>query len=192
MKNIIIKNNMAFACCQLAQSNDQTRKYLTGVCLYPSGRVAGTNGHYAVYHDDVIEPFEGDPIILAAKPLTVTQGNRGEAVIVFEKWAEKYEATIVWRDFKQGRGNIGRQMIAAEIIDAKFPDIDSIVPDFKKQKKVNEIDFNASYIAAISKRLDKYTSQVHMKISSALEPVEITFPSSDGHGIKMILMPIRA
>ena len=192
MKNIIIKNAMAFAACQLAQSSDKTRKYLTGVCLYPSGRVAGTNGHYAVYHDEAIEPFEGGPIILAAKPLSVTQCNRGTAEIRFDQYFSGFEATIVWRDGIEGARNIGRQVMAAEIIEAKFPNIDGIIPSFKNKEGVTSIDFNASYVAAISKRLDKYTSQVHMKISSSLEAVEVTFPSIEGQGIKMILMPIRA
>lgn len=189
MKDITVINTLAFSVCQLAQSTDKIRRYLTGVFIEPSGRVTGTNGHYLVTCDNVVEPFKGKPIILAAKPLTSRQANRCDVIIHFDS---QKEAMIICSDKPTTRKMLPRTILTASIMDGAFPDCQKVIPVFTgKEKGINEIAFNASYVARIAARLDSFTSTTKLKMKGPLDPIEITFSCYEAEGIKMVCMPQR-
>ncbi len=193
METIVVTNPLAFSACQLAQSDDKKRPYISGVLIEPSGRVTGTNGHYLVTCDNVVEPFKGKAFILKTKPLSVRQSRKCNVEIKLYTTPDKETDVIIQcSDLDVIRNKLPNTLLQASIIDATFYDIDKVMPKFSEDDVgVKYIEFNSSYVATTAKRLDPSCSTSKLRMKSNRDPIEITFDSPDCDGIKMILMPMR-
>lgn len=190
---IVIKKKRGFAACQTAVSNDETRRYLSGVLIQPDGTVVGTNGHYMVICKDCVEPFNGDSVVVVAKQLSAAQYNSNFDAELFLDGKEGH--ITFWVGKSDTRDNNSRQLVVADMIDVKFPEWEQFDVELDdKRKGCKRVGFNAEYIAKVAKIACASGSTIDIRLNGELDPAQVFFGETGEDkrlNVKMILMPVR-
>lgn len=173
----------ALVCCSV----EETRYYLNGVCITPSGHIVSTDGHrlFAGRYSDT--PVEGELIIpLAAvkKALTGYKGN-----------------DITLTDSRKAGGSCTLGDITFTPVDGTFPDWKRILPtgegkDYtpradQPEDNPGRVQFNPVYygdLAKISKLLTGGIN-IHVHVWTSTMPAGVTFEGRDD--AFCVLMPCR-
>lgn len=173
----------ALVCC----STEETRYYLNGVCITPSGHIVSTDGHRLFAGRYADTPVEGEIIIpLAAvkKALTGYKGN-----------------DITLTDSRKAGGSCTLGDITFTPVDGTFPDWKRILPTGEgieytpradhPEDNPGRVQFNPVYygdLAKISKLLTGGTN-IHVHVWTATMPAGVSFAGRDD--AFCVLMPAR-
>lgn len=174
----------ALVCC----STEETRYYLNGVCIQPSGHIVSTDGHRLFAGRYADAPVEGDIII----PLDAVK-----------KALTGYKLTdIELRDARKTGGPCSLGTVIFTPVDGTFPDWKRILPtgegkDYtpnpdRPEDAPGRIQFNPAYygdLAKISKVLTGGVGNVHVHVWTAFMPAGVSFAGRDD--VLCVLMPTR-
>lgn len=175
----------ALVCC----STEETRYYLNGVCVSPSGHIVSTDGHRLFAGRYLGETVESEIIIPLATVKKALTGYRGDKIDLSD-----------WR--KAGR--------SCSLGDLKFTPVDGTFPDWKRILPTGEgkdytpipdrpedapgrVQFNPVYygdLAKISKVLTGKADNIHVHVWTASSPAGVSFAGRDD--VLCVLMPIRS
>jgi DNA polymerase III sliding clamp (beta) subunit (PCNA family) len=175
----------ALVCC----STEETRYYLNGVCITPSGHIVSTDGHRLFAGRYADNPVEGELIIpLAAikKALTGYKGN-----------------DITLSDSRKAGGSCTLGDITFTPVDGTFPDWKRILPSgtgpeytpstVLPDDEPGKAQFNAAYLGdlgKISKLLTGKPDQTYIHVWTASSPAGVSFAGRDD--ALCVIMPRRA
>ena len=175
----------ALVCC----STEETRYYLNGVCIQPSGHIVSTDGH-RLFAGRLLGPWvEEDIIIPLATIKKALTGYKGTEIDLSD-----------WR--KAGRPcSLGD--ITFTPVDGTFPDWKRILPTGEGREYTPDpdrpedapgrIQFNPAYygdLAKISKVLTGSPTSIHVHVWTASSPAGVSFAGRDD--VLCVLMPIRS
>jgi DNA polymerase-3 subunit beta len=182
----------ALVCC----STEETRYYLNGACITPSGHIVSTDGHrlfagrYADndLHNGII-PVEGELIIPLAAIKKALTGYRGDSIALV--------------DSRKDGGKIFLDSLSFDPVDGTFPDWKRILPTGEGKEYTPRADqpednpgrvqFNPAYygdLAKISKLLTGRHDSVYVHAWTASAPAGVSFAGRDD--ALCVLMPIRS
>lgn len=175
----------ALVCC----STEETRYYLNGVCITPSGHIVSTDGHRLFAGRYANAPVEGDIII----PLDAVK-----------KALTGYKLTdIELRDARKTGGPCSLGTVIFTPVDGTFPDWKRILPTGngkeytpdpdRPEDAPGKIQFNPTYygdLAKISKVLTGKAIGIHVHVWTASSPAGVSFTGRDD--ALCVLMPLRS
>ena len=175
----------ALVCC----STEETRYYLNGVCIQPSGHIVSTDGH-RLFAGKLLEPWvEGDIIIPLATVKKALTGYKLD--------------DIELKDARKVGGGCSLGDITFTPVDGTFPDWRRILPTGEGKEYTPNPDrpedapgkaqFNPAYygdLAKISKVLTGKATDVHVHVWTASMPAGVSFAGRDD--VLCVLMPIRS
>ncbi|WP_167632469.1 hypothetical protein [Mariprofundus ferrooxydans] len=138
---IKILNLQGFMAAYAMRSTDQTRRWLCGVYIEPSGRVTGTNGHAMISVDKCVEPFKGEAFI--ASFLSI--------IPKCKRYVSAHIDTTMQRLVVYTHTGPNKAC-TYDLIDAKYPDCMSVaVPTFKADVTPRpSIGVNPKYLQLIN------------------------------------------
>lgn len=157
-------------------AKQDVRYYLNGMCFLPDGRVAATDGHTMATAKHENELTES--VIVRVHKLPTK---------VFDRAEIDTDTNIVTLFRNETRTGVAM----SENIDGLFPDIDRVIP--KEQKAVEEIGFNAGYLARIekvAKVISPKFSGVKMTFNGSTNAVKCSINGCDDD-VMIIIMPMR-
>ena len=175
----------ALVCC----STEETRYYLNGVCIQPSGHIVSTDGH-RLFAGRFLGPWVESDIII---PLDAVK-----------KALTGYKLTdIELRDARKTGGPCSLGTVIFTPVDGTFPDWKRILPtgegkDYtpdpdRPEDAPGRIQFNPAYygdLAKISKVLTGEPNKIYVHVWTASMPAGVSFVGRDD--VLCVIMPIRA
>ena len=173
----------ALVCC----STEETRYYLKGVCITPSGHIVSTDGHRLFVGRYADTPIEGEIIIPLAAVKKALTGYRG--------------SEITLTDSRKAGGSCTLGDITFIPVDGTFPDWKRVLPTGEgieytpradhPEDNPGRVQFNPVYygdLAKISKMLTGGTN-IHVHVWTATMPAGVSFEGRDD--ALCVLMPNR-
>ncbi|EFC1681046.1 hypothetical protein FA844_23850 [Escherichia coli] len=176
---ILTVSKNALLSAMIFQAKGDVRYYLNGVCFSPDKKLYSTDGHRAFIGEHTTDGLT-EQIIVAIS---------GPKVTKFETASIDTDTGIVSYLDKNGeRTSAG----VCKVVDGRFPDIER-VRAAHESKPVDEIGFNASYLADIEKAARLYNPQfcgVRIKPGGSTGAAIAEFSGAFGSG-QVIIMPMR-
>ncbi|HHG2375641.1 TPA: hypothetical protein ACPVEL_003801 [Escherichia coli] len=176
---ILTVSKNALLSAMIFQAKGDVRYYLNGVCFSPDKKLYSTDGHRAFIGEHTTDGLT-EQIIVAIS---------GPKVTKFETASIDTDTGIVsYLDENGERTSAG----VCKVVDGRFPDIER-VRAAHESKPVDEIVFNASYLADIEKAARLYNPQfcgVRIKPGGSTGAAIAEFSGAFGSG-QVIIMPMR-
>ncbi|EHB8450053.1 hypothetical protein JVZ25_004920 [Escherichia coli] len=176
---ILTVSKNALLSAMIFQAKGDVRYYLNGVCFSPDKKLYSTDGHRAFIGEHTTDGLT-EQIIVAIS---------GPKVTKFETASIDTDTGIVsYLDENGERTSAG----VCKVVDGRFPDIER-VRAAHESKPVDEIGFNASYLADIEKAARLYNPQfcgVRIKPGGSTGAAIAEFSGAFGSG-QVIIMPMR-
>lgn len=176
---ILTVSKNALLSAMIFQAKGDVRYYLNGVCFSPDKKLYSTDGHRAFIGEHTTDGLT-EQIIVAIS---------GPKVTKFETASIDTDTGIVsYLDENGERTSAG----VCKVVDGRFPDIER-VRAAHESKPVDEIGFNASYLADIERAAKLYNPQfcgVRIKPGGSTGAAIAEFSGAFGSG-QVIIMPMR-
>jgi len=176
---ILTVSKSALLSAMIFQAKGDVRYYLNGICFSPENKIYSTDGHRA---------FIGEHTTLGLKEQIIVSIS-GPKVSKFETASIDTETGIVsYLDENGDRTSAG----VCKVVDGRFPDIEKIRSSHESTP-VNEIGFNASYLADIEKAAKLYNPHfcaVKIKPGASEKAAIVEFSGAFGNG-QVLIMPMR-
>jgi hypothetical protein len=163
----------ALVCC----ATKETRYYLNGVCITPSGHIVSTDGHRLFVGRYSDTPVEGELIIPLAAVKKALTGYRGDSIALV--------------DSRKTGGKIFLDTLSFDPVDGTFPDWKRLLPTGEGKEYTpradqpednpNRVQFNPVYygdLAKISKLLTGGTN-IHVHVWTSTMPAGVSFAGRD-------------
>lgn len=176
---ILTVSKNALLSALIFQAKGDVRYYLNGICFAPDKKLYSTDGHRAFIGEHTTDDIS-EQIIVAIS---------GPKVTKFETASIDTETGIVsYLDDHGERTSAG----VCKVVDGRFPDIERLRTSHESAP-VNEIAFNASYLADIEKAAKLYNPKfcaVKIKPGGCDKAAIVELNSAFGNG-QVIIMPMR-
>lgn len=176
---ILTVSKNALLSALIFQAKGDVRYYLNGICFAPDKKLYSTDGHRAFIGEHTTDGIS-EQIIIAIS---------GPKVTKFETASIDTEAGIVsYLDEHGERISAG----VCKVVDGRFPDVERLRTSHENAP-VNEIAFNASYLADIEKAAKLYNPKfcgVKIKPGGCDKAAIVELNSAFGNG-QVIIMPMR-
>ena len=176
---ILTVSKNALLSAMIFQAKGDVRYYLNGVCFAPDKKLYSTDGHRAFIGEHTTEGLDDHVIVTISGP----------KVTKFETASIDTDTGIVsYLDEHGERTSAG----VCKVVDGRFPDVERLRSAHESQP-VNEIGFNASYLADIEKAAKLYNPKfcgIKIKPNGNTEASLIEFNSAYGNA-QLIIMPMR-
>lgn len=176
--NLVI-SKAALLSAMIFQAKKDVRYYLNGICFAPDNKLYSTDGHRAFIGEHETEGLNESVIVAISGP----------KVTKFEKASIDTETGIVsYLDEDGERVSAG----VCKVVDGRFPDVERLRSAHENQP-VNEIGFNASYLADIEKAAKLYNPHfcgVKIKPGGSEKAAVVELNGAFGNG-QVLIMPMR-
>ncbi|HDR2728410.1 TPA: hypothetical protein QCJ53_004333 [Enterobacter roggenkampii] len=176
---ILTVSKNALLSAMIFQAKGDVRYYLNGVCFSPDKKLYSTDGHRAFIGEHTTEGLT-EQIIVAIS---------GPKVTKFESASIDTDSGIVsYLDENGERTSAG----VCKVVDGRFPDVERLRSSYEN-KPVEEIGFNASYLADIEKAAKLYNPHfcgIKIKPGGSDKAAIVELNSAFGSG-QIIIMPMR-
>ena len=176
---ILTVSKNALLSAMIFQAKGDVRYYLNGVCFSPDKKLYSTDGHRAFIGKHTTEGLT-EQIVVAIS---------GPKVTKFESASIDTDSGIVsYLDENGERTSAG----VCKVVDGHFPDVERLRSSYEN-KPVEEIGFNASYLADIEKAAKLYNPHfcgVTIKPGGSDKAAIVELNSAFGSG-QIIIMPMR-
>ncbi|WP_313020963.1 hypothetical protein [Atlantibacter hermannii] len=176
---ILTVSKNALLSAMIFQAKGDVRYYLNGVCFAPDKKLYSTDGHRAFIGEHTTEGLDDQVIVTISGP----------KVTKFETASIDTDTGIVsYLDEHGERSSAG----VCKVVDGRFPDVERLRSAHENQP-VNEIGFNASYLADIEKAAKLYNPKfcgVKIKPGGSEKVAVVEFNSAFGNG-QVLIMPMR-
>lgn len=176
---ILTVSKNALLSAMIFQAKGDIRYYLNGVCFAPDKKLYSTDGHRAFIGEHTTEGLNDQVIVTISGP----------KVTKFETASIDTDTGIVsYLDEHGERTSAG----VCKVVDGRFPDVERLRSAHESQP-VNEIGFNASYLADIEKAAKLYNPKfcgIKIKPNGNTKASLIEFNSAYGNA-QLIIMPMH-
>lgn len=163
------------------QAKKDIRYYLNGICLYPEGSAAATDGHRMIYITG-LDKWKGKENIIINFEQKIPTSKYDEVIIDTTKGIAQYLLNDVLMAFS-----------LITIVGGRFPDVHRVIPKAEPQP-VSAMGFNATYIDAVCKTAKQFNSRfesVKFDFFGETSPCVATVTNHEGITAKMVVMPMR-
>ena len=164
------------------QAKNDIRYYLNGICLYPAGDAAATDGHRMIYITG-LEAWKGKENIIISFEQKIPAG-RWDYVII--------DTTTLSARFCY-ESEICMALCLVSVVDGRFPDVQRVLPNGEPEP-TEVIGFNAAYINAVAKTAKLFNPRfesVKFELYGNTKACVATVSSHSGITAKMVVMPMR-
>lgn len=166
------------------QAKKDIRYYLNGICLYPNGEAAATDGHRMIYITG-LEPWgsNGDENVIISFDQKVP-GGKWEYVII--------DTEVCMAEYITSESHVAAFSMVS-VADGRFPDVQRVIPKGEPEP-ASSIGFNAKYINAAAKTARLFSPRfesIRFDLYGNTNAAVATVKSLDGITAKIIVMPMR-
>lgn len=178
--NYFVISGQAMRAAMACAAKNDTRRYLNGVFLDAKrGVIVSTNSHHLYQHD--LESFGSNESVIL-QPVKV--GARVQRVIVRLLLGGQAEMILIDKDGNEKKDVIG-------IINADYPDVARLVPNGRSEKGVDQIGFNAVYLALINKVFPRQRVALTFQGATGATVIREVLPTGPSKSGFMLLMPCQ-